>query len=312
MSLAENIKQKALRLGFDLVGITDAAPIGNKDTELLNEWLKSGFAGQMTYMHRNLEKRINPAKLLKNAQSVICVGLNYKTPEKPKPVAAEPFGKVAAYAQFEDYHEFIRNRLYRLVEFIKSATKENHRFRVCVDSAPVAERALAARAGIGFIGKNHILINPDIGPYILLGEIITTLELAADRPVKNMCSNCDRCIKACPTGALREDGRLDARVCISYLTVESKGPIPELASPKLGSQLFGCDECISACRFADRDGLEFYPDRGRLNLQKILDMSEDDFETEFADSAIRRTGLERLTRNARICLANSEWAAGSC
>jgi epoxyqueuosine reductase len=310
MNLVDSIKQKARRLGLDLVGITDAAPIGDRDTELFKDWLNLGFAGQMTYMHRNLEKRINPAKILKNAQSVICVGLNYKAPEKQQTLVAEPSGRVAAYAQFEDYHGFIKNKLFKLAEFIKSSVKENHKFKICVDSAPVAERTLAARAGLGFIGKNHILINPDIGPQILLGQIITTLKLAPDKPVKNMCSDCNKCIKACPTGALQPDGRLDANLCISYLTIEYKGPVSESISPRLDDHLFGCDECMLACPFAEkgtprrRGDFKFYFDRNRLNLQKILDLSEEDFGAQFSDSTIRRTGLDRLKRNAGICLAN--------
>ena len=181
MSLAESIKQKALELGLDLAGITDASPLNTEQLELFTRWLKSGFVGQMGYMYRNLEKRTNPAKLLKNAQSVICVGLNY-TPPPPRPSSLAPMGKVANYARYEDYHLFIKKRLRKLIEFIVAVAGAGMSFKICVDSVPLAERAFATRAGLGFIGKNHMLINPELGPQILLGEIITNLKLKIPNP----------------------------------------------------------------------------------------------------------------------------------
>ena len=205
MSLSQEIKRKALELGFDLIGITDASPLNTEQVGMFSDWLKSGYAGQMSYMHSNLEKRTQPAKLLENAQSIICVGLNYKPPkQKPKPPdATTSIGKVANYAQYQDYHPFIKKRLRKLSEFISSLTGRDHKFKICVDSAPLAERALAVRAGLGFIGKNHMLINPKLGPQIFLGEIITTLKLSIDEPIScrsesglaneqsiDKCSNC--------------------------------------------------------------------------------------------------------------------------
>lgn len=309
MTLRDNIKRKALELGFDLVGVTDASSINDKHVELLTSWLESGYAGQMDYMHRNLEKRINPGKLLKDAQSIICVGLDYKTPTRTSPDGTAPAGRVAAYAQYEDYHSFVKRQLRTLVGFVDSVAG-GHRFKICVDSAPVAERALAARAGLGFIGKNHMLINPDFGPQIFLGEIITTLQLETDEPTAGSCSGCNKCIEACPTGALRVDGQFDTIKCISYLTIEYKGQMPADLAKKIAARLFGCDECVQACPY-QQDAptctnmqFRFYSDRAKLNLQEILDMSERDFETKFADSPIKHFGLERLKRNARICLAN--------
>ncbi len=393
MSLAEDIKQKALELGFDLAGITDTSPIDTGQAELLADWLKSGCAGRMDYMHNNLQKRINPAKLLQNAKSVICVGLNYKPP-KPSPsfrschkqtptvIASEakqshlqnetvPMGKVASYAQYEDYHLFIKKQLRKLTEFIGSIAGTSCKFKICVDSAPLAERALAARAGLGFIGKNHILTNPELGPQLLLGEIVTDLKLQPDEPIfchsersschsesaschserseeslprhsertpchserseeslprhsesasadeesiKSLpikCSNCNKCLTACPTGALRADGRFDANKCISYLTIEHKGRIPSALTGKIGARLFGCDECLLACPYqqdapvCSNADFTFYPDRAKLNLQDVLNLNLQDFDTKFADSPIKRLGLERLKRNAQICLANT-------
>lgn len=312
MSLSQEIKCKALELGFDLVGITDASPIDAKQVELLAEWLKSGCAGQMSYLHSNFEKRTQPTKLLENAQSIICVALNYKPPkQKPKPPdATTSIGKVANYAQYEDYHPFIKERLRKLTEFISSVTGRGHKFKICVDSAPLAERALAVRAGLGFFGKNHMLINPKLGPQIFLGEIITTLKLPTDELITNNCSNCDKCISACPTGALMPDGQFDANKCINYLTIEYKGRIPPDLAEKIADRLFGCDDCVLACPYqkdapvCKNKQFKFYNDRAKLDLGWILNLTQQDFDTEFADSTIRRSGLDRLKRNARICLTN--------
>lgn len=334
MSLTEDVRHKSLELGFDLVGITDASPIDSRQVQLLNTWLASGFAGQMNYMHRNLVKRINPARLLENAQSVIAVGLNYKPLRQNQPNAAAPTGRVASYAQYQDYHPFVKTRLRRLTDFVGSLAGPGHRFKICVDSSPVAERALAVRAGLGFIGKNHMLINPALGPQIFLGEIITTVRLQFNQPaychperkeplalsevegkesarsVALNCSNCTKCTDACPTGALRADGQLNANKCINYLTIEHKGTIPSELAEKIGDRLFGCDECVLACPYQQKapvcrnSEFKFYRDRAALSLQQILDMNERDFESAFADSVIKRIGLAGLKRNARICLAN--------
>jgi len=331
MSLSQDIKHKTLELGFDLAGITDASPIDTEQSGIFADWLESGFAGQMHYMHRNLEKRLDPGKLLENAKSVIVVGLNYTppagTPQKP----AQPTGRVASYAQCEDYHPFMKERLCRLVEFISSHVDAGFKFRVCVDSAPVAERALAVRAGLGFIGRNHMLINPKLGCQIFLGEIITDLKLeptdAAEKkggrsllpgrtqhgqqscPSLN-CGGCTKCIGACPTGALGDDGRFDAGRCINYLTIEHKGPIqPELAE-KLGDRVFGCDECVLICPYQENaqacrgSQVRFYDNRTRLDLQQVLDLTAEQFAVRFAGSPIERAGLDGLRRNAEICLAN--------
>jgi len=209
MGLADEIKRRALELGFDLVGVTDASPIDASQVQFFADWLKFGFAGQMQYMHRNFEKRIDPASLLQGARSIICVGLNYKPATHSPSLRARhsrarqshhdeseiaspafgglamtepmaPVGRVAMYAQYEDYHPFMKKRLRALVEFVSATASPGHKFKVCVDSVPLAERALAVRAGLGFIGKNHTLINPTLGPQIFLGEIVTTVQLQPD------------------------------------------------------------------------------------------------------------------------------------
>ena len=312
MSLSQEIKHKAIELGFDLIGITDASPIGTRQVELLSQWLKSGLAGQMSYLHNHLEKRTQPALLLENAQSVICVGLNYKPPiQKPKqPEPTVSTGKVASYAQYEDYHPFIKERLYKLTELIGAVSGRQHKFKICVDSVPLAERSLAYRAGLGFIGKNHMLINPALGPQIFLGEIITTLKLSTDKPITEKCSNCDKCITACPTHVLTPDGHFDANKCINYLTIEYKGQIPPKLAEKTGDRIFGCNECIIACPYqknaptCKNKQFKRYNNRTRLDLSRILNLTQQDFDVEFADSTIRRSGLDRLKRNARTCLDN--------
>jgi epoxyqueuosine reductase len=309
--LTELIKHKAMELGFDLVGITDASPLAAEQVELLTAWLNSGCAGQMSYMHANFQKRINPAALLENARSVICTGLNYNPPSAAEaPVGSVPAGRVANYALYEDYHLFIKRQLHKLVTFIGSVGGIVFDSKICVDSAPLAERALAARAGLGFIGKSHMLINPVLGPQILLGEVITSLELETDSPLLTCCPGCSRCIAACPTGALSADGRFDANKCISYLTIEYKGRIPAELAEKIADRLFGCDECVLACPYwrdsppCKNKQFKFYGNRAKVDLQQVLRMSQADFEKGFADSPVRRLGLERLQRNARICLAN--------
>jgi epoxyqueuosine reductase len=285
---------------------------------------------------------------LEDAKSVVCVGLNYKPPEYSASLRtsrsnapqsdlrrAAAAGKVAHYAQYEDYHPFIRERLGKLIDFVSSIAEAGHKFKVCVDSVPLAERTLAARAGLGFIGKNHMLINPKLGGQVFLGEVITTLKLQIDKPISfgseqkeplalngvegeesmNLitakCVKCNKCIDACPTGALRADGQFDANKCISYLTIEYKGQIqPDLAE-KIGDWLFGCDECLLACPYQENAPVcknkqfKFYNDRAKLNLQDVLNLSADDFDKKFADSPIKRLGLQRLKRNAQICLTNT-------
>ena len=174
----------------------------------------------------------------------------------------------------------------------------------------MAERALAVRAGLGFIGKNHMLINPQLGPQIFLGEIMTTLKLQTDEPITAECSNCNKCVEACPTGALRPDGQFDANKCISYLTVEYKDQIPPGLAEKIGDRLFGCDECVLACPYQQDASVctnkqfKFCDDRARLDLRRILNLTRQDFDAEFADSPIKRLGLDRLKRNAQICFVN--------
>ena len=290
----------------------------------------------MTYLHKNIDKRFDPAKLLPNAKSVIVTALNYKPPACEPAQTNQPTGKVAAYAQYEDYHTFLKNLLHKLADFITENTDTKPAFKFCVDSAPLAERALARRAGAGFIGKNHMLINPTQGPQLLLAEIITNLKLDIDQPypkdilnsklttnnsklilsASEECKGCDKCIQACPTGALNPDSIFDANLCISYLTIEHSGDIGKELAEKFGDKIFGCDECSVACPYhknapvCKNSEFKFYPDRAQLNLSDILNMTQELFDEKFADSPIGRTGLENMKRNANICLNNWPKNAG--
>jgi epoxyqueuosine reductase len=298
------IKQYCMELGFDAAGITTADGVDAEHIEYFKGWLDDGFAAKMSYLHRNIEKRFEPGQLLKGAKSVICVALNYR------PAAEEIFDdtpiRIARFGQYEDYHPFIKDRFFQLAEFIKNETGDGIRFKACVDSAPIAERALAQRAGLGFVGRNHMLINPEMGSQFLLGELITTLELEPDEPFEQIpCGDCGRCVRACPTGALSFDGSFDARKCISYLTIEEPDDIPAEYNNKISNRIFGCDECILACphelRGAARKNkdLKFHPEWQNLTPDQIQNMTEVEFQKIFVNSGFIRLGLDRLKRNCK-------------
>lgn len=310
MSITGKVKEKALDLGFDVVGVTAASALGDGERQAFEKWLQGGFAGALGYMHRNLDKRIDPRRLVDGAKSVVVVGLNYKFAEEGSTMTErdEPCGRVARYARYEDYHGFLARLLGQLKEYIAAEVGTAAHCKVCVDSAPLAERAFAVRAGLGFIGRNHMLINPELGPEILLGELVTNVELEVDEHLDCDCAGCRRCIKACPTGALRTDGQFDARRCISYLTIEYNGQIEDDLAGKIGNRLFGCDECVLACPYQHKAPIrrntviKYCPERSTLVPSEILSMTSECFKRLFGDSPLLRTGLERLKRNARIFL----------
>ena len=307
MSLTEFAKENALSLGFDLVGITDASPLGPEHAERLRRWVAEGKTAGMSYMCRNVERRLDPSALLPGVRSVICVAISYKPPAvEPSP----PTGMVADYATFRDYHVFVKERLFALADLLRIEAGGEPSFKVCVDSSPIAERALAMRAGLGFIGKSRMRVNTRLGPAMFLGELVTDLELETDAPGEGSCGDCRACIQACPTGALT-DGSLDARGCLSYLTIEHKGAIPREYAAKAAGRLFGCDECVHACPFYAKapccsDGtLELRTGAESFRPVEVLEWDEQTFRNKTAGTPVERPGLQGLKRNAAICIDNS-------
>jgi epoxyqueuosine reductase len=300
MNRSDEIKSIAIQMGFDAAGITTAESIDIVHREYYNSWLSQGRAANMSYLYRNIEKRFDPSKLLSDAKSVICVAINYKQAIN----TPNPSYKIASFALYEDYHLLLKDKLFKLAEAIQLEYPDKIGFKACVDSVPLAERALAQRAGLGFIGRNCMLIHPELGNHLLLGELITTLDLEPDQPMESSgCQNCCRCVEACPTGALEPDGTLDARKCISYLTIEEQGNLPSEYTDKLDNYIFGCDECLKACPhstagpLSTNPALKAHPEWLTLTRQQILNMSQSEFEVFFANSGLLRLGLDRLKRN---------------
>lgn len=300
LSLSEKsalIKQEALRLGFDCCGIAPAGDVG-EDRERVSQWLAEGNHAEMGYMANHFEKRCDPTLLVEGAKSVIVFAHNYFPPEKQE--AHLP--QISYYAYGKDYHEVIKQKLFALMEFIHCEI-EPVEGRAFVDSAPVLERYWAKRAGLGWIGKNNLLIIPGKGSFFFLSELILNIELAYDEPyTESHCGQCTRCANACPTGALSKH-KLEARKCLSYLTIEKKGEF----SPKietLHNCLYGCDICQQVCpwnRFAQpHQTPEFLPtsDFLQYDLAKWQSLTEEDFRQHFRHSPIKRTGFVGIQRNA--------------
>lgn len=299
LSFAEKIKEKALRLGFDQCGICRAEAV--EDEERYMQWLAAGHNAGMTYLERNIDKRFDVRKLVPGAKSIICTALNYYPAEKLSPEVPQ----FAYYAYGQDYHRIIKNKLFQLLAFIRGFYPMA-KARCFTDSAPVLESYWAVKAGIGFIGKNTLLVIPGKGSYFLLGEMIIDLELDYDKPCNVSCGRCRRCIDNCPTGALKEDDGLDARHCISYQTIENKEEdIPEDVVSKLCNNLFGCDICQKVCpwnRFVKPSTLpELMPKRDFLSLNenKLSAMEEVEFDRLFDKSPVQRAGFKGLRRNMK-------------
>lgn len=297
MTLSEYIKAKAQEIGFDACGIAEVRE-AESEAEHLDRWIAEGCHADMAYMERNRGVRLNPAELVEGARSVISVAMNYY-PEKKQPAGAP---HVAYYAYGKDYHKVLKHRLSVLWQCITEQLSEETDARAFTDSAPLLERYWAWRAGLGWIGKNTNLIIPGKGSFFFLGEIVTTLRLDYDSPMASRCGTCRRCLDACPTGALTDDRRLDARRCISYLTIENRGSIPPQLAARLGDRLYGCDTCQDVCpwnRFARAtrcDDFRPSPDLLALCGDDLRDFTREDYERIFAHSAVRRAGYEGISR----------------
>jgi len=303
MSLAAAVKRRAEELGFLACGITDPSPID--DAGRLDRWLASGYAGVMRYLHRQARKRKDPRLIIPGARSVVVVLDNYYDGE-PDP---GPPPRLARYARGEDYHRVTRERLEPLADLLRShGARIAHTF---ADSGPVPERALALRAGLGWIGKNTMLIRPGSGSFFFIGTVFTDLSLEQDRgEAADHCGSCTRCLDACPTGALVGPRVLDATRCISYLTIEQKGPIPDALAERLEGWVFGCDICNEVCpwnlRFAEQATAAEFESRHALDgagAELFDEMGEEEFARRFGDTPLERPGLRGMRRNLRAALA---------
>jgi len=328
MSLTTAIKQEARRLGFDAVGFTRVAKTDQSATPQnltpppsetsiapylltrLRHWLERGYHGAMAWIERTPEKRSDPRLVLPECRSIISLGLNYLTMHQAKEQPG--YGRIARYAWGKDYHKVFETRLRTLEHFIHSLAP-NANTRSYSDTGPLMEKAWAERAGLGWIGKHSNLVSAEHGSWLLLGEILTTLELEPDEPGTDLCGSCTLCIQACPTQAIVEPYVVDATRCISYLTIEWRGDqstIPHELQMGIGNKIFGCDDCLDVCPFNLRaeptEEPAFQPSEVTLapNLQELASMEELTFRTTFQHSPIRRAKHQGLLRNVAIAQRN--------
>jgi len=305
---AATLKRWALEAGFTRAGIASLEPL-DRGGEALRRWLERGDHAGMHWMARRSQRRADPAQLLPGARTVLCVALQYY----PLRGAVEPAGdlwpRVARYARGRDYHDVMGRQLKALAARIRAA------YPLCgtrpyVDTGPLLERELAARAGLGAVGKNTNLLDRQWGSWFLLGELLLTLELPSDTPVSDLCGRCTRCLDACPTGALAEPYRLDSNRCISYWTIEHRGELPEKVREITGDWVFGCDICQEVCpwnhrpRCGEHPQLDLPPERAALDLAGLLDLDRAGYLERFRRSPIKRVKLAGLRRNAAVAMGN--------
>lgn len=292
------------QLGFDLIGVCRAQR--SEREPYIRQWLADGKHGSMDYLASNLEARLDPTILLPGAKSIIVVADRYESATSHEPRATR--GRVARYAWGADYHKTIKKRLHRLADAL-AAEHPGHQFRTTVDTAPILEREQAVRAGLGWIGKHTLTIHPRKGSYLLLGTIVTTLEMAPnDQPMSDHCGTCTRCIDACPTHCIATEGyRLDAARCISYLTIEHRGLIPPPLHAGIGDWVAGCDVCQEVCPFnqkAESGGQRAEKMEKSFDLLTVLGWNEGDRRAAFQGSALKRIKLDMMKRNALIAAGN--------
>ena len=312
---ADFVKQTALDCGFDVAGIASAEPAG--DYARYQEWLAAGMAGEMAYLtdHRG-QIRADPRDLLPSAKTVLCAGKIYNAPYPYSLEAREP-GRawISRYAWGNDYHESIREALTRVVERLRGNAAAPFEWRICVDTAPLLERSYARLAGLGWIGRNTCLINQQHGSWLFLAEVLLSLELMPDMPAPDRCGTCRQCIDACPTDALvpKSDGTwaLDARLCISYFTIEKRGAIPAEQQSSMGHHVFGCDICQDVCPWNRKAGANRQEDGAGQNaffspdLAQLAGMTAGDFRRVFRGTPVWRTKYRGFLRNVAIAMGNS-------
>ena len=309
--MEERVKRWGRELGFDAIAIA-GTELAEEEARLV-EWLGRGWHGEMDYMARHAERRARPAELVPGTVSVITARLNY-TPAEARDsweVIEDPDAAfISRYALGRDYHKVLRAKLQALADRMAQELGPFH-YRVFTDSAPVMEVSLAARSGLGWRGKHTLLLSRDAGSLFFLGELFVSLDLARDAPVSDHCGTCARCIAICPTGAIVAPYQLDARRCISYLTIEHHGAIPEALRPLMGNRIYGCDDCQLACPWNKYAKVANDPDfavRNGLDSAELVDLfawTEEEFAKRFEGSAIRRIGHERWLRNIAVALGNA-------
>src|SRR5437588_2024504 len=307
MTLTERVKRKALDLGFQAVGVSRATS-DRQEAARLAEWLARGYHGEMGWMARTAKKRQHPALLLPGVRAIVSVGMNYGTEDQPDDRPGH--GRIARYARGEDYHQVLGERLKVLASFLQAEAPDS-RSRPYVDTGAVMEKAWAQRAGLGWIGKHSNLVSARHGSWLLLGEVLTTAHLDPDAPGADLCGTCTLCIRACPTGAITEPYVVDARRCLSYLTIEQKGHIPKEFRRALGNRIFGCDDCLDACPYnhqaASTPEAEFRGTALTINpdLQTLARQTAEDFRKAFQRSAVRRASHEGFQRSVAVAINNA-------
>ncbi len=306
ISISQRIKGKALDLGFTACGISHAELL-QRDFDYLKRWLSEGYHGEMNYMARNVEMRANPSLILENAKSVVSVLMNY-FPQINQSSDSEFI--ISKYAYGDDYHKVIKDKLYLLKTFIEEFFPDA-KMRIFTDSAPVFDRAWAVKAGLGWIGKNTMLINPKFGSFVFIGEIIVDQYLAADNPFeKEYCGKCTACLDICPTQALIQPYVLDARRCISYQTIENAEPIPEDLAPKMKNLIFGCDLCQDVCPWNNKSKstqevkFNILDNLLNINAKTFEEMDDEKFSHYFENSPIKRAGLLKIRQTVNQLGAN--------
>jgi epoxyqueuosine reductase len=304
VSTAGEVREKARELGFEKAGVARVGPAPRGES--FRARLDEGLSAEMPFLERDPGRRLDPSLVLPGARSIVCVAKNYFTPERPDEDPTR--GRLSRHARGEDYHEVLLDRLRELGRFIERA---GGRARAFVDSGPILEKPWAERAGLGWPGKHTILVTRDFGSWLFLGEVLTDLDLDPDPPFeKDYCGTCSRCLDRCPTGALAAPRRLEARRCLSYITVEHRGAFPRELRPLLGNRIFGCDLCQEACpwnRFArPAAGREFGSRGGSLSLllTDLLRLTREEFGRRFGKTPVRRAGYAGFLRNVAVALGN--------
>jgi len=308
------IKSKARELGFDICGIAPAAD--HPELYFFGDWLARGYAGEMAYLARSADRRADVRRVLPTARTVIVTGTVYNVDRPYSTECADPGrAHISRYAWGEDYHEVIERRLDALIVWMRETAREPFDALAYVDTGPVQERVYAAHAGIGWIGKNSCVINPGLGSWLFLAEVICSLALDTDVPAFDQCGACTLCLEACPTQALVAPGVLDSRRCISYLTIELRGPIPEPMRPHIGSHVYGCDICQEVCPWnatapvSDDPAWQPRATWDQVNLRWLADKSDDELAVALRASAMRRAKTSGLRRNITVALENATGAS---